>query len=1190
MKAKAVFTLTGLLMFALVCGSAAQSQYFTLKQPDGTSFSAMERGDEWLRFFETPEGYIVRRGPDGFFQYFNINATGEFVVTGLRVGIHAPVGVPVRPYNLPELRRALEQRLAAYNAAAERNRQRFLQRQRDGFASGLGKRSGTTFPSIQQELTLDMGILLVEFNGRPHYTGGTRPNGYTISDFETMHFSNNIYKTQPPGDPNGSPLSPDNEVIFGSMRDYFEFQSHGLLHLSGQIINPNIGGIPTWLNMGSSTPYDSQLGESDELLRDAINAAINLGWNCNYDIVGVLVSQDDWTWYAGGVAWFQSNFSAGGFHPTFDYANWFGGFVFNERNAAEYRNSSNATFSHIGLIGHEVFHVLGWGIYNILAEGGEVWIHAGQGDWSFMNVGYRTGPLRKDESPGDLDAVARIVMEWAVPTEVAASLINEQIEYLEIDDDPMANFDFYRFDDPGSSNEFIVENRQYSGFNAYLPEWWKTGAKGGLIVWWRDGQTRDLRRADNDNDVVLEGLPNVSDGDLVDPFPGSSNNLQISMATTPNSQNTSANPTGFALTNISASATTMTATFHKSYLASNSADALVSNSSRKLARDSGGNYHLVFETGSEIYYQKSTDGGATWSVYTRLSLGNGSNKFPSIAERSGKLYAIWQRKIAANTYNLLLRHFTGTSWGTIRTVTSSIASSNDPLPVIAISKPSASFEMMVAYRTGSGLKSKLSTSTNGSIWPATEYAITTNTSGRNPSLVYRGIAGLSFNVTWDDGSNISHQVFNGSTWGAVNILSNNTASINHQYSSYALSGNNTRHVTWQALEQEVIINEVIYHNMNLSNLYTVFSSPSWDYLRPSITGHAGAEASLLCHDNNSTKNIRKRRFNGTAWLGTTTIIANNGMDASTSIANPPGATALGVWRSTGTSPYALITGPSGGLSKENGEEDYVYHRRIVYSDSTGAKLMLQIDNVEIIAGKDKSELPFPEVGKDSLLTSELAETISFRNLSLPADADSLVLKISLYSKDSGALRQNKNQTLTAAFELSSGASRASVSLPTFAHSGEARNTIRLGFPVQNLRSRLVHLLPKFSNLENEKSRGALLHVYETIEDGAQKAGSSSQQITKNQSAALELSVHPNPFNPSTVIRFNLPEENVVSLRIYDVQGRTVQEWHEQRRAAGEHSIVWDGHDQFGKTVASGIYFSELRYGALRRVARMVLVR
>jgi len=210
----------------------------------------------------------------------------------------------------------------------------------------------------------------------------------------------------------------------------------------------------------------------------------------------------------------------------------------------------------------------------------------------------------------------------------------------------------------------------------------------------------------------------------------------------------------------------------------NSTDATAFNSSRKLVRDSAGNYHLVFETENEICYEKLTGSGAL-TQFSRLSAGNGSNKFPSIAERSGKLYVIWQRKIGTNLYNLLFRHFNATSWETIRTVTSSIASSNDLLPVISVSKPSASFGIMVAYRTNSGLASKLSTSTNGSSWPTTEYMITSNTSARNPSLVYRGAVSLTFNVTWDDGSNISHQVFNGSTWEAATTLSDNTASINH---------------------------------------------------------------------------------------------------------------------------------------------------------------------------------------------------------------------------------------------------------------------------------------------------------------------------------------------------------------------------------------------------------------------------
>ncbi|HID28909.1 MAG TPA: hypothetical protein EYP19_02765 [Desulfobacterales bacterium] len=295
MRAISIFSITGLLIIALAHDLPAQAHYLTLRQPDGTTFQAIERGDEWLRFFETPEGFIVRRGGDGYFQYFNINALGEFVPTGLRVGIDRPVNVPVRPYEQPEARQALIRKIEAYNAAAEANRQRYLQRQRGGPSKALSKPSAVSAQINQQEVTLSVGVLLVEFNGRPYYTGGNdRPNGYLADDFEKMLFSDDGY--------NGE--SPDQEAVFGSLRDYFEYQSHGLLHVTGQVINPSINDdIPTWLNMGSSAPYDDLYSESDDLLRDAIYRAVaDSGWNCNYDIIAVIVSQDDWSWYRTGVA------------------------------------------------------------------------------------------------------------------------------------------------------------------------------------------------------------------------------------------------------------------------------------------------------------------------------------------------------------------------------------------------------------------------------------------------------------------------------------------------------------------------------------------------------------------------------------------------------------------------------------------------------------------------------------------------------------------------------------------------------------------------------------------------------------------------------------------------------------------------------------------------------------------------
>jgi hypothetical protein len=310
--------------------------------------------------------------------------------------------------------------------------------------------------------------------------------------------------------------------------------------------------------MGGSSPYNS-IFESRALLEDAINVAItDSSWDCNYDVIALLVSQDEWTWYAQGVAWFQSSFSSNDFPGSFDHDNWFGGYVFNERNAAEYRDSEDATFSHIGLNAHERVHILGGGIPTILEQGTLIWKHSGSGDWSSISVGYRTGPLRKAASPGDLDPVARILMEWAEPTDVTSDLDDESITYVEEDDDLNETFDFYRLDDPNSSQEFIVENRQYSGFNSYLPEWWESGTHGGLLVWSHPSstiQTRSLRPGDNDTDVVLEGLPEVSDGDLGDPFPGAASNTAISPYTTPNTSTNTGSFTGLAVTDISSSST-----------------------------------------------------------------------------------------------------------------------------------------------------------------------------------------------------------------------------------------------------------------------------------------------------------------------------------------------------------------------------------------------------------------------------------------------------------------------------------------------------------------------------------------------------------------------------------------------------------------------------------------------------------
>jgi len=79
--------------------------------------------------------------------------------------------------------------------------------------------------------------------------------------------------------------------------------------------------------------------------------------------------------------------------------------------------------------------------------------------------------------------------------------------------------------------------------------------------------------------------------------------------------------------------------------------------------------------------------------------------------------------------------------------------------------------------------------------------------------------------------------------------------------------------------------------------------------------------------------------------------------------------------------------------------------------------------------------------------------------------------------------------------------------------------------------------------------------------------------------------YPNPFNPSTEIRFRIPETRWVKLRIYDVLGRLTATLVDEMKAAGTHTVRWHAQD-----AASGLYNAVLQVGTQVRTQRMILVR
>lgn len=83
--------------------------------------------------------------------------------------------------------------------------------------------------------------------------------------------------------------------------------------------------------------------------------------------------------------------------------------------------------------------------------------------------------------------------------------------------------------------------------------------------------------------------------------------------------------------------------------------------------------------------------------------------------------------------------------------------------------------------------------------------------------------------------------------------------------------------------------------------------------------------------------------------------------------------------------------------------------------------------------------------------------------------------------------------------------------------------------------------------------------------------------------------YPNPFNPTTVIRYDLPEASEVTLKIYDVIGREVRTLVNAKQSAGYKSIAWDGRNEQGVSVSSGVYIYRLLAGNHAQTRKMLFV-
>ncbi|NOZ57620.1 MAG: hypothetical protein GXO73_12625 [Calditrichaeota bacterium] len=84
--------------------------------------------------------------------------------------------------------------------------------------------------------------------------------------------------------------------------------------------------------------------------------------------------------------------------------------------------------------------------------------------------------------------------------------------------------------------------------------------------------------------------------------------------------------------------------------------------------------------------------------------------------------------------------------------------------------------------------------------------------------------------------------------------------------------------------------------------------------------------------------------------------------------------------------------------------------------------------------------------------------------------------------------------------------------------------------------------------------------------------------------------YPNPFNAATQLRVDLPRRGDLKILVFNTAGQKVRTLFNGRRGPGSFRFTWDGRDDAGQVLASGVYTCLLKFGAERRVRKMILLR
>jgi Secretion system C-terminal sorting domain len=661
-------------------------------------------------------------------------------------------------------------------------------------------------------------------------------------------------------------------------------------------------------------------------------------------------------------------------------------------------------------------------------------------------------------------------------------------------------------------------------------------------------------------------------------------------------QDASAESTGVVFTDTGATATAL----YKAHLASNSVTATNGNMQRKVIRDNTGNYYAVYEAGGAIYVTRSTDGGTTWlgeqTVEASDNVYGARNASLAVQLSPAQVGIVYESYKLDNTQHTIGFRAIDVSTGLLHsaeTVSQEILGGTAALrPVLAGDGNGwffAAWYDSVYHKMRGSLREG-----GGQYWSEADLRSGTMS---GLSLAPASSSGeVNWNLVWIQGGNLHYAPI---PIGQLPALGTTPDSIvayggddNFIYNPSAVALPRTSGCPAVGWEEYILTSpaqRVIKYREHSDqsgwSTVRVWGATGSNYNTPSVGGATDfTDVSVLWRSGTSQIQYALRK-SGT-WYAAANL--TTGIDPAASAgANRTGQERV-IYRGT-TGPLYPIGQASvsygGGLQKS------------LVAQGPSAATEEGRGGTYVLAGGGMVSLAVSGLAVDGMTLSSVAIPDSY---AVRSDAD-LVSALKTESlKSSGTLTASLTYRANGAVPVGSGFDVALQNAVTgsrlatlAAFRGVGDTTLSVTLPVQASAQQKVRLALIPVGDANVIARQVEHYMAGPASDGAADGG-LPKTAEPGSSLPMQFSLfeaYPNPFNPSTTIRFGLPSAGNVSLIIYDVLGREITSLARGTLDAGYHTATWNA-----SSVASGVYFARLTvtndFGkvAFNKVTKLLLMK